>query len=800
MLRRKPARRKSHPGRNILRALKNLLIGLFVLIALIVLIPAGIFGGIIVWLKLSQPATHGEVSLAGLAAPVDLVWDKNAVPHIFAGSLRDAYRTLGWVHARDRLWQMETQRRIGQGRLSELSGSLGLAFDKEMRVLGLYRLAEASYATLDPETRADLDAYAAGVNAYLAHPAAPLPIEFQLLHTSPEPWRPADSLVWGRLMSLQLSGNYRDEALRAELVNAVPPDVFKILFPGAETPSPTTLGALDAIDWGRFAQNLPPALGPSQASNEWVVDGTLTRGGKPLLANDPHLGLSAPILWYLARIVTPEGALAGVTFPGVPYTILGHSDAAAWGATTTGGDVQDLFVEDVLPGDPARYRTPDGDAAFETRDEIIKVRFGQDVHLTVRASRHGPIISDIEPELAKAAGPGKAVALSFIGLDPNDTTVEAFRGMNRARDWPSFQAALKLWVSPEQNIVYADTAGHIAFTAVGALPIRKRPTDDFPAPGSSGVADWTGVSDFAQLPQAVDPPSHRFINANNRVVPSDYPLFIGDGDDNDPFRAERITAMLDGGSGFTPEDFGRMQLDVKEQDADLLMPKLLAATPRTEPGRQALAMLRVWDRMMPRDRAEPLIYAAWVSRLKQVLITKAVGPDIAAHAFGYGFSAYLLTRLIDREPDASSVLGQTLDDSMAGLAKAYGGDIAAWRWGTAHPAALTSQLFGQIPVLGRLFDIGLPAPGGQETVDRAGFGRTDFVHFPDVHGPGYRGVFDLADLDSSRFIIATGESGDPLSPHYGDLAQRWRDGGAITLAGSAEAVAATGIGRMRFTP
>jgi penicillin amidase len=797
-----PACRKTGSWRETLRVIRNLLVGIAILIAILVLVPAGVLGGIIAWLKLSPPATSGQVSLPGLAQPVDLVWDHNAVPHIFAGSLRDAYRTLGWAHARDRLWQMETQRRIGQGRLAELVGSLGLAFDKEMRVLGVYRLAEANYAALDPEAKADVDAYVAGVNAYLEHPAAPLPIEFQLLHVTPEPWRPADTLVWGRLMALQLSGNYREEALRAELVRTLPPDIFKLLFPDSAPAGPMTLGALGGIDWRRFTANLPPVLGPDHASNEWVVDGTLTRSGKPLLANDPHLGLSAPILWYLARIVTPEGSVAGVTFPGVPYTILGHNDRVAWGATTTGGDVQDLFVEDVLPNDPTRYKTPDGDAAFTSRDEIIKVRFGQDVHLTVRASRHGPILSDIEPELATAVGPDKAVALSFIGLDPDDTTVLAFRGIDRARDWPSFQAALKLWISPEQNIVYADLDGHIAFTSVGELPIRKRPTDDFPAPGASGVADWIGVSQFSQLPQAVDPPSHRFINANNRVVPADYPLYITHAYSDDPFRAERITAMLDDRTGLTAEDFGHMQIDVKEQDADLLMPRLRVAEPKTEAGRRAIDLLRAWNRTMPVDRAEPLIYAAWVARLKETLIGRTLAADsTGARAFGFGFSPFLLVRLLDREGDAApGILGGTLDDTMAALEKIYGADFSQWRWGAAHPAALTSQLFGTVPVIGRLFDVGLPAPGGQETVDRAGYGGADLLHFRDVHGPGYRGVFDLADLDASRFIIATGQSGNPFSPHYGDLAERWRDGGAITLAGTADDVAAKGIGRQRFVP
>jgi penicillin amidase len=782
------------------RRLGRVLIALAILLLIIVLVPAGIVGGIIAWLKLSPPATSGEVKLTGLAAPVDLAWDQNAVPHIFAASMRDAYRTLGWVHARDRLWQMETQRRIGQGRLSELVGKLGLDFDEEMRVLGFYRLAEANYETLDPDVRADIDAYTAGVNAYLAHPAAPLPLEFQLLHATPEPWKPADSLVWGRLMSLQLSSNYREEALRAELVKRLPPDIFKDLFPDTHQPGPTTLAALSGIDWKRFAGHLPPELGPNHASNEWVVDGSQTKSGKPLLANDPHLGLAAPILWYMARIVTPEGSLSGVTFPGVPYHILGHNDHVAWGATTTGGDVQDLFVEDVLPGD--KYQTPDGQAAFVTRDEVIKVRFGDEVHLKVRETRHGPVISDIDPDLAQAVGKDKAVALSFIALDPADTTVQAIRGMDRARDWPSFQAALKLWRSPEQNIVYADIDGHIGFTSVGILPLRKKTPDDFPAPGATGEADWIGLADFAQQPQGFDPPSHRFINANNRPVPDDFPLYIAHYYNDDTFRAQRVTDMLNAGTAYTADDFQRMQNDVKEQDADLLVPHLLAAAPQTDAGRRALGLLKNWDRMMERDRAQPLIYAAWATLLKQTLLEKHVGGDVlAAGAFGYGFSPSLIIRLLDRyNTESAEILGTTLDTATAALAKTYGADIGAWRWGDAHPAALTSQLFGRIPALGSLFDISLPASGGVETVNRAGFSHTDGAHFSDVHGPGYRGVFDLSNLDASRFIIATGQSGNPFSPHFGDLAERWRDGKAITLSGTLDEVTAEGLGRQHFVP
>ena len=782
-----------------MRRLGRVFTALAILLLVIVLIPAGVLGGILVWLKLSQPPMSGDVKLPGLAAPVELAWDGNAVPHIFAKSMRDAYRTLGWVHARDRLWQMETQRRIGQGRLSELVGKLGLDYDQEMRVLGLYRLSEATYAGMAPDLKADIDAYTEGVNAYLAHPAAPLPLEYQLLHVSPEPWRPADSLVFGRLMALQLSGNYREEALRAELIKRIPPDAFKDLFPDGGTAGPMTLAALAGIDWQRFASHLPKVLGPDHASNEWVVDGTQTNSGKPILANDPHLGLAAPILWYLVRIVTPEGSLAGATFPGVPFHIIGHNDRVGWGVTTTGGDVQDLFVEDVLPGDTTQYRTPDGQAAFTARDELIKVRFGDDVHMKVRATRHGPVISDIDPDLAQAVGPGKVVALSYIGLDPADRTVEAIRGIDRATDWLSFQDALKLWRSPEQNVVYADVDGHIGFTSVGLLPLRKKIPNDFPASGADGAADWIGVTDFSQLPQGADPAAHRFVNANNRVVPPDYPIYVTRDYNDHPYRAQRILDMLNGGRNYSLDDIARMQDDVEEADADLLLPRLLAAKPLDEPAQTAIKWLGGWNRMMDMDRPEPLIFSAWVSRLSRALLIKRLGPG--GDSIRLGYDPALIVRLLDHfGADADAVLVTTLDDTLLALSKTYGSSMQDWQWGRAHSAALTSQLFGVIPGIGNIFDIGLPDPGGAETVNRAAFIQGDGVHFPAVHGPGLREILDFSNLDNSRFIIATGESGNPLSPHFGDMTQRWRDGKGITLSGTADQVAAAGIGRLSFSP
>ncbi len=787
-----------------MRTLRIVAITLVAVVAILILVPAAVIG----WLRVSPPPMSGNVKLEGLAAPVQLIWDRNAVPNIFAGSMRDAFRALGWAHARDRLWEMEMQRRLGQGRLAEVAGGLGLDFDKEMRVLGLYRLAEQNYATLDADTRADIDAYAAGVNAYLAHPASPLPIEFQLLHITPEPWRPADSLVLGKLMALQLSHNYREEALRAELAAKLPPDVLTDLLPDTLAEGATTLAAAArGIDWARFAAHLPPALGPDVASNEWVVDGTLTSSGKPLLANDPHLGLAAPVIWYLARIVTPEGSVAGATLPGAPYHLLGHNDRVAWGVTTTGGDTEDLFVEDLLPNDPGRYKTPDGDAAFVTREEVIKVRFGSDVHLLVRQSRHGPIISDAETDLAQAVGPGKAVALSFVGLEPGDTTVQALRQMGRAHDVNEFHTALSQWTSPEQNIVYADVDGHIGFTAVGPLPLRKRLPDDLPASGASGDADWLGLADFSQLPQAIDPPGHRFINANNRVVPENFPIYVARHYDDGPFRADRITELLDDAKSYTAADFGRFQMDVKASESDLLLPRMLTVHPADDLGRRALGLLQGWDRLMRRDRPEPLIYAAWIEHLQDALVKERLGVNAALSGEFRGFDPNRIARLLDRlrsgadgPAAADTILTTTLADTLHALQSAYGTDMEGWRWGEAHPAALTSQLFGRIPLLGHLFDVGLPASGGEETINRGGYAPGDGVHLPDVHGPGYRAVYDLADLDSSRMIIATGQSGSPFSAHYGDMVERWRNGDAVTLAGTAEELVRTGLGRIGFEP
>ena len=484
-------------------------------------------GGGAIWLWVAVPSYDGGAALPGLDARVEVVRDVNAIPHIFADTMDDAYRALGYVHAQDRLVQMELNRRLGAGRLAEIIGEAALPVDRLMRTLGLYRLAEAQYAALDEPTRIAFDAYTAGVNAYLSGAERTLPPELKLLTGEPEPWRPADSLVWGKLMALQLSGNWRTEMLRLRLARSLSADQLADLWPDIPPGHAATLPDLAALvnvgDIDRLAAILDDILPVASASNEWVVAGAGTASGAPLLANDPHLGFSAPGLWYLVRIVTGQRTLVGVTVPGVPFHILGHNGAIAWGLASTHSDTQDLFIERLDPSAPGRYLTPQGTAEFGRRQETVRVRFrGADEIMTVRATRHGPVVSDINPG---GGGPldGTVLALAFGALQPDDRTPSALYRLNHAEDWTAFLAAMENFHTPQQNVVYADRGGAIGIVAPGRVPVRAAGNGAQPVPGWTGEFDWTGYVPFAELPQARDPAGGRIVNANNKLVDGAYP-------------------------------------------------------------------------------------------------------------------------------------------------------------------------------------------------------------------------------------------------------------------------------------
>jgi penicillin amidase len=776
------------------------------LLGLVVLSAAGLGGGYL-WLRSSLPQIDGEIAVDGLSAPVTVVRDQWAIPHIEAQNLFDLSFAEGFVHAQDRLWQMEFRRRLGAGRLAEIVGAAALPTDRFMRTLGLYRRAAASLAHLAPETRARLDAYAAGVNAYLATRQGPLPLEFLLLrHLDLEPWTPADSLVWLRLMALDLSVNYQDELLRARLAQQLSDEQIADIWPGYPAGAPVTLVELARrLPAAQLAAALPAPAEGAEGSNAWVVAGSRSATGGPLLANDPHLGLEAPGVWYLAHLRAPGLELTGATLAGVPGIVLGHNGRLAWGFTNTGPDTQDLFIERTDPADPARYLTPDGSVPFQVREEVIRIKGGAPATITVRETRHGPVLSDLLPDAERLFGAGEVAALAWTGLADDDRTLDALLGLNQAHDWPSFVAATRQVGSPMQNILYADTAGHIGFIAPGRVPIRRGGDGRWPVPGWSGAYDWQGEIPFAALPRALDPAAGVIFNANNPIVPADYPYLLT-ADWEASYRARRLEELL-AGESYELADFAAMQLDQLSLLAQDVLPIMLGAEAQSPAAAAAMSELRAWDRVMRADIRAPLLFAAWYRELSRLIYADELG-----ELFGrfWGVRPRFMERILKRRQvwcddvttleveTCAALAARALELALADLTRRFGADQAAWRWGKAHPARMEHAIFQGQPLLAWLFEIAPPSGGDGTTLDVGHYvPRNERDPFASTHAPTFRGLYDLADLARSRFIAITGQSGSPLSRHYRDLTALWSVGGSVPIA---EGDGSRALGHLRLRP
>jgi penicillin amidase len=759
---------------------------LFAYAALLVVV---LLAGAWLYLRQSLPQTQGEVRLAGLAAPVEVMRDRYGIPHIFAASLEDASFALGYAHAQDRLWQMEMSRRIAAGRLAEILGAGALETDRFLRTLGVRRAAEANLRQLDAVTRKLLDAYAAGVNAFLATDPV-LPPEFWLTGARPEPWSPVDSVGWVKMMAWDLGGNWRSELLRMHLAKTLPMariNQFLPPYPGEQAPVLPDLKELyetlgrDAVQLARFAPD-NEGLG----SNNWVVSGERSASGKPLLANDPHLGLTAPPVWYFAHLSAPGMNVIGATLPGVPGVTLGRNERIAWGFTNTGPDVQDLYIEklDASGG----YLAPDGPRQFQIIEETIKVKGAEPEKLHVRISRHGPVISDVVRSAKDDAPRGHVIAFAWTALAEDDRTVQSALGMARARDWNGFLAAARDFESPQQNMVYADVDGNIGFVAAGRVPIRK-PANDLkgmaPAPGWLAKYDWDGYIPFEQLPRSFNPLSGAVVTANHRITPPGYAPFISS-EWQPPYRADRIQQLLDATPKHTVESFAKIQADVLSLAMRELLPKLLATRPRSEEARQVIALLSKWDGTIAADRAEPLIAWAWWRELARALYADELGEAFNANWQSRAvFTRGVLSGDADqarwcddvRTPAVETceeILAVSLEAALADLHKRYGGDAASWRWGAAHPALHEHRPFGRQPLLAKVFDIRVPSPGDSYTVDVGRNNLNDEAQpFANRHAPSLRAIYDLSDLEKSLYIHSGGQSGNIFSPHYAAFTEAW---------------------------
>ena len=763
------------------RTLRNVLI---LLLLVVVLLAAGAAG--LLWSTL--PSSTQVAHIPGLGAPVAISLDADGIPRIRASSDTDAAAALGFVHARDRMFQMELMRRNASGRLSEFAGPATLPIDRMMRVLGLRRRAEADLALLPADTRALLDAYARGVNAWIALRGRRAAPEFLLLG-APEPWTPVDSLLWGEIMGQWLSSNWRTELSRLALAGKVPQRMIDTLWPPDTDPGNPEASrraphfANSDLDAGERARAehllalLPrfpaPFTQPGTASNAWAVDGAHSATAAPLLAGDPHLAFGFPGIWYLARIDTPETTLVGATAPGVPFLVLGRNRDLAWTFTTTGADTEDVFIE--TPIGSNEYATPDGPRPFAVRHELIKIKGEPDQLLTVRETRHGPVISDLD------GGNGPILAVSMASLQPGNMAAAGLRALNLAHSVAEAGKAAIEITAPIQNLMVADGTT-IGLFVTGRVPIRRNGDGSAPVEGADGAHDWVGWASGDQLPHDVAPASGHLVNANERVAPPDFPVFLGRDWFGD-WRARRIRELLAATPRAAPADFARMQLDVISPLARDLLPVLLAVHSDDPRAAVALDLLRHWDGSMALDLPQPLIFTAWLQRFVD-LVLRGAGVPLADAGPRSEFAAYVLSPRAAHlgaqwcGGDCGVQLRAALEAAVIDLAQRFGPDPAAWRWGQPHQAVFANPFLTHLPLIGRWTTFRIASPGGDTTIDR---GVPAYGSFESMHGPEFRAVYDLADLDRSLFVVAPGQSGNPLSSHAADFLRRWRDGTMITL-------------------
>jgi penicillin amidase len=744
------------------------------------------------------PRERGTVKVAGISAPVTIETDVHGVPTIRAASAADALFGLGYVHARDRLWQIEYQRRIGAGRLAEILGPRLVETDRFLRTIGFRRAAESAWRTLSREAQRLVEAYTRGLNAYLAFSSA-RPIEFRILRCPVAPFDPVDSLAWAKLMAWDLAGNARNEIRRARFIAALGPKRAAELLP----PVPETPTILEDSEWGApetipsvsrltsHVSRLPAPLlarlddlfarmgarddDPGLGSNSWVVAGSRTTTGKPILANDPHLALRTPSVWYLARLVAPGYFVVGATLPGIPGVVIGSNARIAWALTSLEPDVQDLYVEEVDPADPSRYRWRGGWKSFETRRETIRVRGGPDVVVLVRRSVQGPIVTDV---LDGASSLGRAVALRWTALDESDSTAQAIVGINRASNWTEFLDAVSRFHAPPQNFLYADVDGHIGYTASGAVPIRPRADGLLPVSGS-GDDDWSGYIPFEELPRVLDPARGFVVTANNRVVSQRYRYTLAH-DWPEPYRARRITERIRAKEKLGVPDARAIQLDRVSLQATELLPLLLDTAPADAASREALARLSSWNREFAPDSAAAATYAAWYAALARM-----PEDELGETPLGTVRSRFVIDALQSNSnwcddvgtrarESCADFRTRTLSDGLSFLRRALGPEPSRWRWDRLHRARFPHGVFEAVSGLRALFSLESGQGGDASTVNVGAY-RLD-GSFQMTDGSSYRQIIDFSDPRASLFVHTTGQSGNVFDRRYRDLLPLWRDG------------------------
>ncbi|MEQ3709338.1 MAG: penicillin acylase family protein [Tateyamaria sp.] len=787
----------------------------------------------------SLPNYDAVVRVPGISDTIEIVRDNANVPHIFAATNADVFHGLGFAHAQDRLWQMMMLRRTAQGRLSELFGSATVDVDSFIRRLDIYRLAVQSVEVQDAETLTALKAYAAGVNARLdqinAQALGRGAPEMFLFNTALAPWRPADSLAVAKLMGLQLSGHMSEEVLRARVSLALDdPARLADILPDVPGPGVASLPEYASLVPGAtpsFAAlpDDPHPLSPFRprglagASNAWAAAASRSASGGTLLANDPHLGFSAPAVWYLARLSLQSGAVIGGTIPGMPMVLTGRSENLGWGLTTAYVDDQDVLIEELNPENPSQYRTPDGFKDFESRASILQIKGEDPVTLTLRWSDNGPILPGSFRNLETVTPPGHVAALSWTVLSPSDTSVQSGLRLMMAQTVAEAISAAEGHIAPAQNLTLVDRSS-IAMKTIGAVPRRDAAHQSqgrMPSLGWRSENRWQGRLAYQSNPGFVAPVGGILGNTNNKTIDRPFPNHVSF-TWGDTQRVQRWRRLMQAREVHTRDSFIEAQLDTVSITARTLLPFMGSelwftgeAAPAGTPERQrqrALALLAEWNGEMNEHWPEPLIYAAWLRALQDRLVRDELGPlaDTLTHP------EPLFIERVFRDIDGAAVWCDVrqsapvetcadmarfaLDDALVWINETWGSQLESLRWGDAHQATHDHQVLGEVPVLRNFVNIRQSTSGGDNTLQRgltSGQGRNPFHN---VHGAGYRGVYDFADPNSSVFVISTGQSGHFLSRHYDDLAQLWRRGEYIPMSLDEGLARAAAVGVTRLEP
>jgi len=759
-----------------------------------------------------QPQTEGECKLEGVDSTVEIIRDRWGIPHIYADSLDDVLFGQGFVHAQDRLFQMELNRRTAQGTLSELFGEFALDTDRITRTFGFNRLGRVDWENISDELRSGVLAYTAGINAYLDQKRLKLPLEFTMLGHRPDPWTPEDTMAFSRVMLWQLSHAWQGEIIRAEIAEKVGAEnaaALEIHYPAGNPitlPKGIEFNALDPD--GTLRKTPGPFLDRGKGSNGWVVSPSRSESGNAVLCNDMHLALSMPSLWYQIHLVAGEELqVTGVSLPGLPMVLVGHNDRISWGMALAFTDAEDLFVEQI--DSQNRYLFKDEWRDLEIIDETIEVKKKVLPHLEkVMLTHHGPIISDV------VGSPENKLSVCSMALRPTQSMDGWFK-LNTARNWDDFVDAMRLIDASQLNVSYADVENNIGQWVTGAVPVRAKGDGRVPAPGWSGEYEWVGVVPFEEMPHALNPEQGYLVSCNHKLVPDDYAHFLGNVWMNG-YRAQRLTELIESRQKLSMDDHQSFQMDVKCIPGLELVSRLEGITDPDPDVQLALQLLRDWDGFLTQESVGGTVYEVVRYVLVRSLLEHGLGSELATQLMGkgfhpllnhsnefYGHDTVVMLRLLD-DPDSwwvkeagghDVLISHSLKKAMDWLRENLGKDEAEWHWGKIHQVNFEHAMSLQKP-FDQVFDRGPFPIGGDTDTPLQTAMHAENPYDNKAWSPTFRQIVDMGDLSNSVTIVPPGQSGQPANPHYDDLVQPWLEGEYIPMLWTREQVESEAAARL----